>query len=155
MKIYKTTEEFMVDVKDNKFVLDDNIVLRASLYVPNISITAWDIDAWDIDARDINARNINAWNINARNINAWNIKARDINARNIKARDISYFEYCVANSIMCRSISSRIDKSQLPVCLDGVLKIDPDSESNPNGAPLPEDNKVGREYEQMKKRKGD
>jgi len=139
MRIYKTQEEMLKDVKDDVLVVDDSVTFEFSFSMGislkiagNISakdINAWnisakDINAWDINARDINAWNINARDINAKDINAGDISAGDINARDINARDILYYAFCcVYQSIKCFSIKAKREKYSPPIYLEGKLVI--------------------------------
>ena len=105
MKIYKTQEEVMADVKNKVLTVDDNVSFEFSFNL-DISLQI--------------AGDIVAWNINARNINAG-----DINARNINAGDITYYAFCcVYESIRCSSIKARREKHYLPICLDGELVVE-------------------------------
>ena len=135
MKIYKTNEDVIKDIKNGVLEIDGDVTFECSISIDaSIKVNAGNIDAWNINAVNINARDINAGNINAGNINAWNINAGDINAVNIDARNINagninagnilYYAFCgVYNSIKCLSIKAKRDKHSEPVCLDGTLEI--------------------------------
>ena len=146
MKIYKSQNEVIADIKDGVLVVNEDVRFECSISIEakiivkgNIDaeditavdidaedITAWNIDAWDIDAGNINARNIDAGNIDAWDINAGNINARDINAGDIDAGDIKYYAACLAyQNIACTSITAKRNKHCDPVCLDGKLTIKP------------------------------
>ena len=108
MKIYKTNEEVMADVKDGVLRIDGDVKFQC-----NVDIKA------TIDALNINAKNIDAWNINARDINALNIKAL-----NIDALDITYYAICVAyKSITCQTIKGTWEEHAESICIDGELTI--------------------------------
>ena len=95
MKIYKTQEEVMADVKNKVLTVDDNVSFEFSFNL-DISLQI--------------AGDIVAWNINARNINAG---------------DITYYAFCcVYESIRCSSIKARREKHYLPICLDGELVVE-------------------------------
>src|ERR1035437_3677317 len=145
MKIYKTNEDVIKDIKNGVLEIDGDVTFECSISIDaSIKVNAGNIDAWNINAVNINARDINAGNINAGNINAWNINAGDINAVNIDAWNINagninagninavnidagnilYYAFCgVYNSIKCLSIKAKRDKHSEPVCLDGTLEI--------------------------------
>lgn len=94
MKVYKTQEEILADVKDGWLVVYDNVTFDCDVNLKHISIRARDIlarciRAWDISARDIRAGDIDAWGISARGIDAWDISAGDIHAGDIRSGDIS------------------------------------------------------------------
>ncbi len=147
MKSYKTQSEVEKDIKNGVLEIEGDVKFECSITIETKiivnagNINAWDINAWDINAGNINARNINARNINARdinardinagNINARNINARDINAWDINARNILYYAFCcVYKSIQCRSIKTKREKYQEPICLEGKLEIRKEQELN-------------------------
>ena len=140
MKIYKTNEDVIKDIKNGVLAIegdvtfDCSISISASIIVTAGNINARNINAWNITARNINAwnitaGNINAWNITAGNItagniNAWNITAGNITAGNINAWNISYYAFCcVYKNIKCLSIKAKRTPSKEPICLDGKLEI--------------------------------
>ena len=120
MKIYKTNEEVIKDIKNRVLTIQGDVKFYCSISI--------DADIIVIDG-DINAQDIKAWNIKARDINAWDIKAQDIKAQDINALDIDawdilYYAFCnVYESIKCTSIKARRNPSQEPVCLNGKLEI--------------------------------
>ena len=110
MKIYKTNEDVIKDIKNGVLAIEGDVTFECS-----ISISASII---------VTAGNINAWDINAKDINAGNITARDINARNINAGNISYYAFCyVYKNIKCLSIKAKRTPSKEPICLEGKLEI--------------------------------
>ena len=130
MKIYKTQEEVIKDIKDGYLTIkgdvrfECHISISANIRVIAGNIIARDINAWNIVAGDINAGDIKAGDINAWDINAGDINAVDIKAWDIKAGDILYYAFCgVYNSIKCLSIEAKREKHQEPICLDGKLEI--------------------------------
>jgi len=93
MKIYKTNEDVIKDIKNGVLAIEGDVKFECSISISASII----VTAGDINARNINARNINAWNITARNINAWNITARNINAWNITAGNINAWNITAGN----------------------------------------------------------
>jgi hypothetical protein len=113
MKIYKTNEEVIKDIKDGELVIKGDVTFECSVFI-NANITA----------RNITAYNIDALNINACIINANDINANDIKASNINACDILYYAFCcVYRNIKCSSIKARRTPSKEPICLEGKLEI--------------------------------
>jgi len=131
VKIYKTNEDVIKDIKNGVLAIEGDVTFECSISISaSIIVTAGDINASDITAVDINARNITAVDINASDITARNINARNINAWNITAwgditaGDISYSAFCcVYQNIKCLSIKARRTISKEPICLDGKLEI--------------------------------
>src|ERR1035437_10240481 len=127
MKIYKTNEDVIKDIKNGVLEIDGDVTFECSISIDaSIKVNAGNINAGNINAGNINAGNIDAGNINARDINAGDINAvyidaRNINAGNINAGNILYYAFCgVYNSIKCLSIKAKRDKHSEPVCLDGT-----------------------------------
>jgi hypothetical protein len=111
MKIYKTNEDVIKDIKNGVLAIEGDVTfecsisISASIIVTAGNINARDINAWDINAWDITARDITAWNINAGDINAGDINAGDINAGNITAGDINAWDI-TARNINARNINA-------------------------------------------------
>jgi len=143
MKIYKTNEDVIKDIKNGVLAIEGDVIFECSISIPAsiivtagninawninaLNITALDIKAWNITAWDITARNINAGDINARDINARDITAWDITARDINAWDILYYAFCcVYQNIKCLSIKAKRTPSKEPICLEGKLEIKED-----------------------------
>ena len=135
MKIYKTNDDVIKDIKNGVLEIDGDVTFECSISIDasikvnagnitSMDITAINITAWDITAGNITAINITAGDINAGDITAMDITAGDINAMNITAWDILYYAFCgVYNSIKCLSIKAKRDKHSEPICLDGTLEI--------------------------------
>lgn len=106
MKIYKTNEEVIKDIKDGVLEIQGDVTFECEVAI-------------DANIRVLNNGNITAWNITA-----WNISAKDINAWSVTAWNISYYAFCcVYQGIKCTSIKASRDTSHLPICLDGELEI--------------------------------
>jgi len=118
MKIYKTNEDVIKDIKNGVLAIEGDVIFECSISIPaSIIVTAGNINAW----------NINALNITALDIKAWNITAWDITARNINAGDILYYAFCcVYQNIKCLSIKAKRTPSKEPICLEGKLEIKED-----------------------------
>ena len=118
MKIYKTNEDVIKDIKNGVLAIEGDVIFECSISIPaSIIVTAGNINAW----------NINALNITALDIKAWNITAWDITARDINAWDILYYAFCcVYQNIKCLSIKAKRTPSKEPICLEGKLEIKED-----------------------------
>jgi hypothetical protein len=137
MKIYKTQKAVEKDIKNGVLTIKGNVRFECSISVdtPVIvthgSIYGKDIRCWDINCCDINCRDINCWDINCRNINCCNITCRDINCWNINCEDISYYALFVSyNNITCKSWRAKRNKHIDPICIEGILKIVKEKDSD-------------------------
>jgi len=98
MKIYKTNEDVIKDIKNGVLAIEGDVIFECSISIPaSIIVTAGNINAWNINALNITALDIKAWNITAWDITARNINAGDINARDINARDITAWDITARN----------------------------------------------------------